>query len=82
MARYIDIICLLRKYNFEPKRIQLIYTRINEIPKFCMIESRFNSGWGTKFEKNLYLHYDDIHNHEYTEEIKKLYSPIKVEKRK
>ena len=47
-----------------------------------MIESRFNSGWGTKFEKNLYLHYDDIHNHEYTEEIKKLYSPIKVEKRK
>lgn len=30
MARYIDTICLLRKYNFEPKRIQLVYPRITD----------------------------------------------------
>ena len=79
MARYVDLICLLRKYNFEPKRIKLIYPRVNDEPKFCLVESRFNSGWGTHFEKNLYLHHDDLNNHSYTNEIKELYSPIKVE---
>ena len=53
IARYIDLISLLRKYKFEPKRIQLVYPRINDEPKFCLVESRFNSGWGTHFEKNL-----------------------------
>jgi len=66
------------KYNFEPKVIQLVYPRVNDLPKFCLIESRYNSGWGTSFKKNLYLHYNDINNHEYTEEIVKLYSPIKA----
>ncbi|ASI53896.1 tRNA1(Val) (adenine(37)-N6)-methyltransferase [Metamycoplasma hyosynoviae] len=77
IARYNDLICTLRKYNFEPKRVQLVYPRVNDLPKFCLVESRFNSGWGTSYLKNLYLHYNDINSHEYTEEIKKLYSPIK-----
>ncbi|AWX42763.1 DNA methylase [Metamycoplasma cloacale] len=79
MARYIDLICLLRKYNFEPKRVQLIYTRVDSLPKFCLVESRFNAGWGTFFEKNIYLHYDDKNNHEYRSETKVLYSPRKVD---
>ncbi|RMA77555.1 tRNA1Val (adenine37-N6)-methyltransferase [Metamycoplasma subdolum] len=77
MARYIDLICLLRKYNFEPKRIQLIYTRVNEQPKFCMVESRFNSGWGTHYCPNLYLHPENKNDHSYRDEIKALYSPKK-----
>ncbi|ENY68887.1 DNA methylase [Metamycoplasma auris 15026] len=77
MARYIDLICLLRKYNFEPKRVQLIHTRINSQPKFCLVESRFNSGWGTFFEPNIYLHNEDKTDHSYNEETKKLYIPIK-----
>lgn len=81
ISRYIDLISLLRKYKFEPKRIQLVYPRINDEPKFCLVESRFNTGWGTHFEKNLYLHYDDVTNHEYRDEIKKLYSPIKVKEK-
>ncbi|ENY69233.1 tRNA1(Val) (adenine(37)-N6)-methyltransferase [Mycoplasmopsis arginini] len=77
MARYIDLICVLRKYNFEPKRIQLVFTRTNSQPKFCLVESRFNSGWGTFFEPNIYLHNDDINDHSYRIETQKLYVPIK-----
>ncbi|AZG68881.1 tRNA1(Val) (adenine(37)-N6)-methyltransferase [Mycoplasma struthionis] len=80
MARYIDLIELLRKYEFEPKRIQLIYTRVSSMPKFCMVESRYKSGWGTTFEPNLYLHNDDKNDHSYRNEIKELYSPKKVRK--
>ncbi|WP_412031290.1 tRNA1(Val) (adenine(37)-N6)-methyltransferase [Metamycoplasma buccale] len=78
IARYIDLICLLRKYNFEPKRIQIVYPRVNSLPKFCLVESRFNSGWGTFFLKNIYLHNEDINDHSYRDEVKKLYIPIKV----
>ncbi|WP_427902974.1 tRNA1(Val) (adenine(37)-N6)-methyltransferase [Metamycoplasma alkalescens] len=77
IARYVDLISLLRKYNFEPKRIQLVYTRINSQPKFCLVEARFNSGWGTFFEKNIYLHNENKNDHSYSEETKKLYIPIK-----
>ncbi|ACF07131.1 DNA methylase [Metamycoplasma arthritidis] len=77
MARYVDLICALRKYNFEPKRVQIVYTRVNSLPKFCLVESRFNSGWGTFFHKNIYLHNDDRSDHSYRDEVKELYSPIK-----
>ncbi|BAP39697.1 tRNA1(Val) (adenine(37)-N6)-methyltransferase [Metamycoplasma canadense] len=77
MARYIDLICLLRKYNFEPKRVQIVYTRINSLPKFCLVESRFNSGWGTFFEKNIYLHNENKNDHSYSLETQKLYYPKK-----
>ncbi len=77
MARYIDLICLLRKYNFEPKRIQLVYPRITDLPKFCLVEARFNSGWGTYFESNIYLHNEDKNDHSYSQEVKELYKPKK-----
>ncbi|TPR53541.1 tRNA1(Val) (adenine(37)-N6)-methyltransferase [Metamycoplasma neophronis] len=78
MARYIDLICLMRQYKFEPKRVQIVYTRVNSLPKFCLVEARFNSGWGTFFEPNIYLHNDDPKDHSYREEVRKLYSPIKA----
>ncbi|TPE57336.1 tRNA1(Val) (adenine(37)-N6)-methyltransferase [[Mycoplasma] falconis] len=78
MARYIDLICLLRKYNFEPKRVQIVYTRINSRPKFCLVEARFNAGWGTYFEPNIYLHPEDKTTHVYRDEVKQLYKPIKA----
>ncbi|AXE60927.1 tRNA (adenine37-N(6))-methyltransferase TrmN6 [[Mycoplasma] phocae] len=80
MARYIDLICLLRKYKFEPKRIQIVYPRINSQPKFCLVEARFNSGWGTLFEPNIYLHNEDLNDHSYREEVKELYIPKKANK--
>ncbi len=77
IARYVDLLCLLRKYKFEPKRIQIVYTRINSLPKFCLVEARYNSGWGTHFLANLYLHNEDSNDHSYRDEIKALYIPKK-----
>ncbi|UWD34443.1 tRNA1(Val) (adenine(37)-N6)-methyltransferase [Mesomycoplasma molare] len=77
IERMVDCCELLRKYNFEPKRIQFVFPRENENPKFILIESRFQSGWGTHFEKNIYLHLEDKNRHEYREETKSLYKPKK-----
>lgn len=69
----------MRKYKFEPKRIQYVFTRANSKPKFVLIEGRYQTGWGSHFLPNLYLHHnDDKLNHDYLPEIKKLYKPIKI----
>ncbi|MBU4692334.1 tRNA1(Val) (adenine(37)-N6)-methyltransferase [Mycoplasma zalophi] len=78
ISRYVDCITLMRKYNFEPKRIQLVYPRTNDIAKFCLVEARFNTGWGTHFLENIYLHPQNKNNHTYTQKVKKLYKPIKI----
>lgn len=81
VERMIDCIELLRKYKFEPKRLQFIYPRINDKPKFILIEARYQTGWGVHFLPNLYL-YDsnDKNKHEYLPEIKLLYKPKKIDK--
>ncbi|QJR44131.1 tRNA1(Val) (adenine(37)-N6)-methyltransferase [Mycoplasma miroungirhinis] len=79
MSRFIDCISLMRKYNFEPKRIQLVYPRVNDVAKFCLVEARFNTGWGTYYLENIYLHPQNKNNHVYTQKVKKLYKPIKIE---
>ncbi|MGZ9453890.1 tRNA1(Val) (adenine(37)-N6)-methyltransferase [Mycoplasma sp. AC157] len=78
IERLVDCFELLRKYKFEPKRVQFVLPRENENPKFALIESRFQSGWGTFFEKNIYLHINDKSKHEYRDEVKELYKPIKT----
>ncbi|MBN4083242.1 tRNA1(Val) (adenine(37)-N6)-methyltransferase [Mycoplasma sp. CSL10137] len=79
IERSIDAFTLMRKYNFEPKRVQYVFTRSSEKPKFALIEARFQSGWGTHFLPNLYLHADnDKLNHDYLPEIKNIYKPIKI----
>ncbi|WP_426461244.1 tRNA1(Val) (adenine(37)-N6)-methyltransferase [Mycoplasma hafezii] len=79
VERMVDAFCLLRQYNFEPKRIQQIIPRVQDKPKFVLIEARYNSGWGTHFLPNLYLHDPhDTLNHDYLPEIKELYKPKKV----
>ncbi|UUM19621.1 MULTISPECIES: tRNA1(Val) (adenine(37)-N6)-methyltransferase [unclassified Mycoplasma] len=79
IERLVDLFELLRKYKFEPKRIQFIYTRIQDKAKFVLLEARYQAGWGSHFLPNLYLH--DSNNkidHEYLPEIKELYKPIKI----
>lgn len=79
VERLVDCFCLMRKYKFEPKRIQFIIPRITDKPKLVLVESRYQTGWGVHFMPNLYLH--DPNNklsHEYLPEIKKLYKPIKI----
>ncbi|WP_215740269.1 tRNA1(Val) (adenine(37)-N6)-methyltransferase [Mesomycoplasma hyorhinis] len=77
VERLVDVIELLRKYKFEPKKIQFIFARINTKPSFVLIESVFAATWGTHYLPNLYLHPQNKKLHIYHKEIKKLYKPIK-----
>ncbi|ASD24375.1 tRNA1(Val) (adenine(37)-N6)-methyltransferase [Ureaplasma parvum] len=79
-TRLVDLLEIMRKYQFEPKRIKMIYPRIYEQSNLVLIEARYKSGWGTHFEPNLYLHYEDKQNHQYTEEVLNWYKPIKFKK--
>ncbi|MBZ4195263.1 tRNA1(Val) (adenine(37)-N6)-methyltransferase [Mycoplasma sp. 1331] len=77
--RLVDCFYLMRKYNFEPKRVQFIIPRVDDKPKLVLVESRFQAGWGVHFLPNLYLHDNkNKNNHEYLDSIKELYKPIKI----
>lgn len=83
VERLVDCFCLMRKYNFEPKRVQFIIPRMQDKPKLVLVEGRYQAGWGVHFLPNLYLHDpNDKQQHEYLEDIKKLYKPIKVKEGK
>lgn len=76
VERLVDCFCLLRKYKFEPKRIQFIFPRMQDKPKLVLVEARYQSGWGVHFLPNLYLHDpNDKKEHAYLDEIKELYKP-------
>lgn len=76
--RFVDLVFLLRKHLFEPKRVQIVYTREGEAPKFFLVESKFRGPSGIFFEKSLFLHPNDSSEHVYLPEIKKLYRPKRV----
>lgn len=78
VERLVDLMELLRKYKFEPKRIRFVCPRVEDKPKFVLIESRFMAGWGIHFLPNYYLHPKDKSNHVYCDDIVELYKPIKV----
>ncbi len=77
-SRLVDIVTLMRKYNFEPKRIQYIHPREDQKSNLVLVEGRFNAGWGTHHLKNIYLHTNDKDAHEYRNEVKALYKPIQI----
>lgn len=78
--RLIDIFCLMRKYGFEPKRIQFIHPRVKDKSNLVLVEGRYRTGWGPHFLSNIYLHTEDEREHEYRDEIKDLYKPKKYMK--
>ncbi len=80
--RLVDILVLMRKYNFEPKRIQMVHPREDQVSHLVLVEGRFQVGWGTHHLKNIYLHTNDKNKHEYRDEVKKLYKPLKKERGK
>lgn len=75
--RLVDVFVSMRKYNFEPKRVKMIFPRENQRPNLALVEGRFQSGWGTIFEENIYLHPEDKNIHKYTDEVFEIYKPIK-----
>jgi tRNA1(Val) A37 N6-methylase TrmN6 len=68
--RMIEITCIMKKYNIEPKRIQLIYPKIGKDANILLIEGVKNGKTGLKIEKPIYSHNEDG---TYTEEIEKYF---------
>lgn len=71
VIRTSEIICLLKKYELEPKRIRLIQSRIKTPPKTLLIEARKGSRSGLEIEPVLLVYEED--SEEYTREVKEIY---------
>lgn len=69
--RLIDIICLMRKYNLEPKRIRFIQPFSNSNSNLVLIEASKNGNTGLKIESNLIVH---DKNNNYTEEVVEMFN--------
>ena len=80
--RFVDAVEYMRKYDFEPKRIQFIHPRPDVKSNLVLVEGRYKSGWGQHYLPNLYLHTNNEDEHEYRKEIKELYKPKKYRKGK
>lgn len=56
----------------------MIHPRQYQKAILTFVEARFQTGWGVHFEPNIYLHPNDLSNHEYLEDVVKLYQPRKL----
>ena len=68
--RFVEIIDMAKKYNFEPKRVRFIYPNNKKISDLVLIECVLNGKSGLKMEQPLFV-YDD--KGEYTEEVSKMF---------
>jgi len=71
VIRASEVICLLKKYELEPKRIRLIQSRIKTPPKTLLIEARKGSRPGLEIEPVLLVYEED--SEEYTREVQEIY---------
>jgi tRNA1(Val) A37 N6-methylase TrmN6 len=68
--RIADIICLMRQYRLEPKRLRFVHPSYRKCPNLLLIEGLKYGGAFLKFMDPLYV-YDDEGN--YTREIIEIY---------
>ena len=68
--RFVEIIEIAKKYNFEPKRVRFIYPNNKKVSDLVLIECVLNGKSGLKMEQPLFV-YDD--KGEYTEEVSKMF---------
>ena len=68
--RMIEIINLMQKYGFEPKKIRFVYPKIDKEANILLIEATKNGKNGLKIMNPLYTHNDDG---SYTTEVKKMF---------
>ncbi len=69
--RFFEIIELLKKHNLTPKRIKLIYPKIDKKSNLFMVECIKNGKSEVEFEKPLYIHNNDG---TYKDEIKRIFN--------
>jgi len=75
--RIVDILCFLRQYKLEPKRLRFVHPKIGHKPNLVLIKSVKASKPELKFENPLYIYNDDG---TYTDEIYKIYGMNREEK--
>ena len=68
--RLVDIFCTMRKYNIEPKRVQFVHPQPHKKANIVLVEGAKFGGAELKMMPPLYV-YDE--NHNYSEEINKIY---------
>ncbi|MBS5116198.1 MAG: tRNA1(Val) (adenine(37)-N6)-methyltransferase [Erysipelotrichaceae bacterium] len=68
--RLIDIITIMKTYDIEPKRIQLVYPKHNRECNTILVEGMYKGNPGLKILPPLYAHDD---SGEYSKEVRKLF---------
>ena len=68
--RFIEIIGMAKKYNFETKRVRFVYPNNKKNSDLVLIECVLNGKSGLKMEQPLFV-YDD--KGKYTEEVSKMF---------
>lgn len=68
--RLVEIIELMKKNNIEPKRMRLIYPKVNAESNLVLIDGRKNGKEGLKILPPLYIHKDD---NSYTNEVLEMF---------
>ena len=71
VERLVDIICYMRKYKIEPKRLRFVFTNEKSKPTLVLIEGIKNARPFLKIDSNIYIYNEDG---EYTTQIKEIYS--------
>jgi len=72
--RIVDIMCLLRKYNLEPKNIRFVHPKVNEKPNLVLVRAVKYAKPYLKIDNPLYIYGEDG---DYTDEIYKIYEKRK-----
>ena len=71
--RMIEIINLMQKYNIEPKKIRLVYPKMDKDANILLIEGIKNGKTGLKVMSPLFTHNEDG---SYVDEIRKMFGGI------
>ena len=74
--RLADIICLMRQYKVEPKRLRTVSKKQGEEPWLILVEGKRDSKSGMRIMPPLFV-YDEKGN--YSPEMLKIYGPYKEE---
>ena len=74
--RIIDIFEYCRKYKLEPKKLQMVYSKIGGKPNLILVKAVTNANKYLKVEKPLYIYKE---NGKYTDEILEIYNMRKEE---
>jgi len=69
-ARLTDIICLMRKYEIEPKRIRLVHKKTDSEPSLILVDGAYKGGKELRILPPLFLYNDDGSE---TDDLKRIY---------